>query len=598
MAYRKRSALVAGAITGVRFAVKSYEPTLMPRSAIDQGLIAGGSFLTGFVTGALTGRLIGIMPFFGSSPGLRLAGLATAGIRSVQMLRAHVDPEDAPHSEIAGWVEMGGEVVGSLALSGLAEGMNVPAAKLTTVAAIAMGSAADVQSAFSHREDAPDVQYILTSVGVAAGLNAAVAGLAGLVYLGFRLPARFVSSRGTGVVLSVIGGTATVGALAIAARIAGSKVVRGIEASNSQTEISYATAPDAASVSGSVFSLARYETLGLQGRRLVSEVTPHDAFIEVMGEAPASEPVRVFVGVESADSRDDRVEIAIQELRRAGGFDKSLIIAASPAGTGYVNYIAIEAAELMSRGDVATIAIQYGGLPSMLSMGRIEEATALYAQLLTRLREEIDRLGRDITLVAYGESLGALTSQEGVRLASNGSDLIVDAALWVGTPYGSSLFNDLTNDGGVAVYDRFDEYLDAADPSGPGPRITFLNHHNDPVTKFQIDDAYTMPAWLEPVERGRGTNPYQRWLPGISFWQGLIDTKNAATVVPGEFYSTGHDYRADLAEFVRLAYGFSEVTDEEMERIEQRLRDSEIRRSEAIAQGRLSDTREQTPETR
>ena len=587
MAYRKRSALVAGTITGVRFAVKSYEPSLMPRSAVDQGIITGGSFLTGFLTGAVSGRIIGILPFFGSSSGLRLAGLATAGIRSAQMLRSQLDPEDVPHSETAGWVEMGGEVVGSLALSGLAEGTNVPAAKLTTIAALALGSAADVQSAFSHRDDSPDAQYILTSIGVAAGLNAAVAGLAGIVYLGALLPRRFTVSRTAGLALSIIGGAATIGAVAVAARIAGSKVIGRIEASNAETEIAYATSPEAPSVSGSTFSLAKYETLGLQGRRLVSEVTPHDAFVDVMGEAPVSDPVRVFVGMDSAGSQDDLVELAIQELRRAGGFDKPLIIAASPAGTGYVNYIAIEAAELMSRGDVATIAIQYGGLPSMLSMNRIEEATSLYAQLLARLRDEIDRLGRDIKLVAYGESLGALTSQDGVTLASNDDGLIVDAALWVGTPHGSALFEDQTGSGGVAVYDCFDDYLDSADSAESGPRVAFLNHDNDPVTKFTPQDACSMPVWLEPVDRGRGTNPYQRWLPGISFWQGLIDTKNAATVVPGEFYSTGHDYRADLAEFVRLAYGLSDVTDEQMERIEARLRDSEIRRSDAIAEGRV-----------
>jgi uncharacterized membrane protein len=585
MVYRKRSALVAGAITGIRFAVKSYEPSLMPRSAVDQGLITGGSFFTGFLTGALSGRTIGVLPFFGSHSGLRLAGLATAGIRSAQMLRAQLDPEDAPHSETAGWIEMGGEVVGSLALSGLAEGTNVPAAKLTTMAALAMGSAADVQSAFSHRDDAPDAQYILTSIGVAAGLNAAIAGLAGAVYIGTRLPRRLVPSNSAGVVLSLIGGVATISVLAAGARIAGSKVLARIEASNARTELAYADAPEAPSVSGSTFSLAKYETLGLQGRRLVSEVTPAEAYVDIMGAPPVSDPVRVFVGMDSAESRDDRIELAIQELRRAGGFDKSMIIAASPAGTGYVNYIAVEAAELMSRGDVATIAIQYGGLPSMLSMNRVEEATSLYAELLARLRAEIDRLGRDITLVAYGESLGALTSQNGVKEASDGDGLVIDAALWVGTPNGSPLFNQLTGEGGIPVYDDYAHYLDSADPQGQGPRIVFLNHDNDPVTKFTPLDVCRMPSWLEPVDRGRGTNPYQRWLPGISFWQGLIDTKNAATVIPGEFNSTGHDYRADLAQFVRLAYGLSDVTDVQMERIEERLRDSEIRRADAIAQG-------------
>ncbi|MCL1588029.1 MAG: alpha/beta hydrolase [Actinomycetia bacterium] len=587
MAYLKRSVLLSGAITGVRFAVKSYEPSLMPRSGIDQGLITGGSFLTGFLAGAVSGRLVRFIPFFGSSSGLRLAGLATAGIRSAEMLRAQLDPEDAPHSETAGWVEMGGEIIGSLTLSGLAAEATTPFGKLTTAAAVAMGSATDVQSALSHRDDEPDARYILTSIGIAAGLNAAVAGLAGVVYLGARLPRRLSSSRGTGLVLSIVGGVATIGVLGVAMRVAGSRTLAGIEASNAQTEIAYATAPDASTVSGSTFSLAGYDTLGLQGRRLVSEITPPDAFVDVMGAPSVSDPVRTYVGMDSAISQDDRLELAIQEFRRAGGFDKSLIIAASPAGTGYVNYIAIEAAELMAMGNVATIAVQYGGLPSMLSMNRIEGATALYAELLVRLRDEIERLGRDITLVAYGESLGALTSQNGVSLASDVDELIIDAALWVGTPYGSPLFETLTEQEGTVVYDNYDHYLDSADPAQPGPRITFLNHDNDPVTKFTPADAYRMPQWLEPVNRGRGTNPYQRWLPGIALWQGLIDTKNAATVIPGEFYSTGHDYRADLAQFIRLAYGFTNVSDDQMVRIEERLRASEVRRSEAIDQGRV-----------
>jgi uncharacterized membrane protein len=96
-----------------------------------------------------------------------------------------------------------------------------------------------------------------------------------------------------------------------------------------------------------------------------------------------------------------------------------------------------------------------------------------------------------------------------------------------------------------------------------------------------------MPEWMMKPDRGRGVNPSQRWLPGVAFWQGLIDTKNAATVVPGEFNSSGHDYRADLATFIRVAYRFDDVTDQQMERIEERLRSSEIDRSEKIGLGKV-----------
>ena len=116
---------------------------------------------------------------------------------------------------------------------------------------------------------------------------------------------------------------------------------------------------------------------------------------------------------------------------------------------------------------------------------------------------------------------------------------------------------------------------------------TLLNHDNDPVTKFTLSSFYSMPDWLKAFDRGRGVHPAQRWLPGIAFFQGLIDTKNAATVIPGEFNSTGHDYRADLASFVSTAFRFEDVSDEQMERIEERLRHSEVERAANISEGKL-----------
>jgi hypothetical protein len=43
------------------------------------------------------------------------------------------------------------------------------------------------------------------------------------------------------------------------------------------------------------------------------------------------------------------------------------------------------------------------------------------------------------------------------------------------------------------------------------------------------------------------------------------------SVVPGEFEAKGHDYRADLARFVREVYDLS-CTDEQLEKIEVALR--------------------------
>ncbi len=381
-----------------------------------------------------------------------------------------------------------------------------------------------------------------------------------------------------------IGSLATVGAIAYGAKAGISRVTGKIAAGNRATEIAFADVPTSPSVSGSTHSTIPYGSLGVQGRRLVSDVVSGADIAEITGEPPIAEPVRVYIGIDSADSDEALIAAAMAELQRTGALDRSVIIAASPAGTGYVNYIAVEAAELMSRGDCATVAVQYGSLPSMLSMNKVHKASRLYAMLLTAIRSSIAESGSSAQLVAYGESLGALAGQAGVEAASRGDALIVDRALWVGTPNGSPLFEKLTG-AGAPVFDHPNDlasYLDDRD----APPYVFLNHHNDPVTKFALNDLYEIPDWLTVPDRGRGTNPHQRWIPGVAFFQGLIDTKNAATVIPGQFFSTGHDYRADLASFVAAAYGFS-VTDDQMTRIEARLRESEIRRSDGIALGKI-----------
>jgi hypothetical protein len=58
--------------------------------------------------------------------------------------------------------------------------------------------------------------------------------------------------------------------------------------------------------------------------------------------------------------------------------------------------------------------------------------------------------------------------------------------------------------------------------------------------------------------------------------------KNAmAPTSPGEFEANGHDYRADLARFVREAYGLG-CSEEQMEQVE-----AALRRYEVLRQGWL-----------
>jgi hypothetical protein len=70
-----------------------------------------------------------------------------------------------------------------------------------------------------------------------------------------------------------------------------------------------------------------------------------------------------------------------------------------------------------------------------------------------------------------------------------------------------------------------------------------------------------------------------RWRPITTFFQSLIDMKNAQ--IPGPYRAWAHDYRADLPEFVRDVYGL-ECTDEQMVRVRDAVRRREEFRERAF----------------
>src|SRR4029077_12825737 len=71
--------------------------------------------------------------------------------------------------------------------------------------------------------------------------------------------------------------------------------------------------------SGSPASLVKWSTLGVQGRDfngIGPTVRPTLQQLPDINRAPAKEPVRVYVGLESADSLQKRVDLALAELDR------------------------------------------------------------------------------------------------------------------------------------------------------------------------------------------------------------------------------------------------------------------------------------------
>ena len=364
----------------------------------------------------------------------------------------------------------------------------------------------------------------LRSLGVAGGVVGGLAGLAYGEHVLATLAGRGLASvlpggpqlwklAGHGVTLALLGS----GAVAVYGR-AMRKIEAGTSAAVPVLEADEATRWTGPSVSGGADSLVPWDTLGREGRRhALLPVRPQpvadrpldtpDLSIEtVMGEPARATPVQVYVGLDSAPNARERVDLALAEMERTGAFDRSLIMLVSPTGTGYVNYVAVAAAQYLSRGDVATVTMQYSKRPSPLSLGKVKDAREqnrlLWLRILERLR---DRPGPRPRVVLFGESLGAHTSQDVfLHWGTLGPEALgIDRALWIGTPYGSGWMHEVTSSDElavdrdrIAVVNDFAQFEELGDGRRSRVRYVLVSHDNDGVTKFGTDLLVTAPRWL------------------------------------------------------------------------------------------------------
>ena len=107
-----------------------------------------------------------------------------------------------------------------------------------------------------------------------------------------------------------------------------------------------------------------------------------------LGESAVADPVRAYVGVESEPLyATARSEMALEEMERLGAFDRKYLLLLSPTGTGWVDHTVVESAEILTRGDIATVAIQYGRAPSFVEVQNVSLGRAQFRQLLWGVRQ-------------------------------------------------------------------------------------------------------------------------------------------------------------------------------------------------------------------
>ena len=81
----------------------------------------------------------------------------------------------------------------------------------------------------------------------------------------------------------------------------------------------------------------------------------------------STEPIRAYAGTLSAEDVEERADLAVADLERAGGFDRRNLLVATTTGSGWLDSGAIDSFEYLTGGDSAVVAIQYSYLPSWLS---------------------------------------------------------------------------------------------------------------------------------------------------------------------------------------------------------------------------------------
>ena len=404
------------------------------------------------------------------------------------------------------------------------------------------------------------------------------------------------AAPGAGPIAGMVGHAAALGATVAGLACAVEYIERRAETGGSAIDAAYANPPDAVTVSGGPASGVAWPSLSREGVRFVNMALTRQEIADVTG-APLDHvqaPVRAFAGLESGQTVDVRVDLVMEDLARLGAFERSVLCVASPTGSGYVNYVAIETLEYLTRGDCATVALQYSLRPSFLSLDRVamgrEQNRALLHALEWRLRSLPE--GHRPRLVGFGESLGAHTLQDAfLHEGVSGLHRVgMDRVLFLGTPAESKwakqwrLDPERTDpDNEVAEVASYREWLALTSEDRARRRYVLLSHHEDPITRFEPALAIQQPGWLGPVAaRPPGVSPLACWYPLTTFVLTLVDVKNAMNVTPGRFAARGHDYRADLARMVSEAYGLP-VGEEELLAIEHALR----RREAAWAERRL-----------
>lgn len=308
--------------------------------------------------------------------------------------------------------------------------------------------------------------------------------------------------------------------------------------------------------SGSTASLIPWETLGARGRQFIAGGMSKEQIAEIYGSKSDKKPIRIYAGLNSANSIPERAKLVLEEMKRVDAFGRSLLVVVTPTGTGWIDPAAVDPLEVLHRGDTAIVGMQYSYLMSPLALlVEPDQAPESAKTLVNTIYEHWRQLPAHSRpkLYLHGLSLGSYGSENAMS-PLNMIDDPISGALWSGPTFGNPIWRELTRnrnadshvwlprigDGRTARFTTQINALDIPGSSWTRTRLIFLQYPSDPITFFEVATAFRPSEWMVG-ERAPDVLPDFQWYPLITMLQLAIDML-VCTDVPKGF---GHVFAAE-----------------------------------------------------
>jgi len=305
---------------------------------------------------------------------------------------------------------------------------------------------------------------------------------------------------------------------------------------------------------GSASSLIKWDSIGRTGQNFIA-TGPSNEDLETFFKERTLTPLRVYAGLRSSESVQQRAELALKELIRINGFSRSKVVIATPTGTGWLDPSAMNPFEYLHKGDTAIVSMQYSYLPSWLTLlvdpaGAKQSALALY-NTIHKYWSTLPKASRP-DLYVFGLSLGALATETSINVATIINDPI-QGGLLVGAPFPSTIAPMLTkqrninspqwlptiHDSSLVRFSAQQNQLKNKDWHWGPMRFVYIQYASDPMVFFSLDLYRKEPDWMKGT-RGHDVSPDFTWYPIITFLQVLFDLPMADRMPRG----SSHNYSA------------------------------------------------------